>query len=192
MGDFALATDELRLRMSLLVCFSGQIGSGKSSVSTAVAQALGWPRVSFGDYLRGELVRLGRDPTSRAALQELGQRLVEDDPDSFCQAVLRSGGVTPGADGVVDGVRHVSVYHALTRVAAPSMVLLIHLNISDASQVERVSQRHDRDDLARASRHAVEAELQDSLPRSADLTVDANEPVEVVTAECLKVIARWR
>lgn len=178
--------------MSLLVCFSGQIGSGKSSVSTAVAQALGWPRAGFGDYLRSELGRLGGDPGSRAALQELGQRLVHDDPDSFCQAVLRSGGVVPGADGVVDGVRHVDIYHMLSRVAAPSSVRLIHLEISEAIQVERVGHRSDSKDLARASRHAVEAELRDRLPRSADLRLDADEPVDVVTSRCLAAIAQWR
>jgi cytidylate kinase len=43
--------------MTLLLCFSGQIGSGKSSASIAVAEALGWKRTGFGDYLRSERSR---------------------------------------------------------------------------------------------------------------------------------------
>ena len=43
--------------MSVLLCFSGQIGSGKSSVSAAVAEALRWRRTGFGVYLRGEIAR---------------------------------------------------------------------------------------------------------------------------------------
>ena len=80
--------------MSLLLCFSGQIGSGKSSVSTAVAEVLGWRRTGFGDYLRGEIARLGGDPDDRKALQDLGQQRVEDDSTAFCRDVLVAGGAT--------------------------------------------------------------------------------------------------
>ena len=82
--------------MSLLICFSGQIGSGKTSVSAAVAEALGWRRTGFGDYLRSEIERLGGDPSSRQALQDLGQKLVDEDPTAFCREVLLAGGFRPG------------------------------------------------------------------------------------------------
>ena len=38
--------------------FSGPIGSGKSTVSSAVADILGLPRASFGDYISIVLQRL--------------------------------------------------------------------------------------------------------------------------------------
>ena len=44
---------------SLLVCFSGKIGSGKTSISCAVARWLECGRTSFGDYLRDEVARRG-------------------------------------------------------------------------------------------------------------------------------------
>jgi dephospho-CoA kinase len=75
--------------MSLLLCFSGQIGSGKSSVTTAISAALGWRRAGFGDYLRSEIARLGGDPNDRKALQNLGQKLVEDDSAAFCSRCAR-------------------------------------------------------------------------------------------------------
>lgn len=91
--------------MTVLVCFSGQIGSGKSSVSVAVATALGWSRTGFGDYLRAQIVQAGGDPHSRETLQDLGQRLVEADPEEFCRSVLNDGGFRPGEDFLIDGVR---------------------------------------------------------------------------------------
>jgi len=113
--------------MSLLLCFSGQIGSGKSSVSAEVATVLGWARGGFGEYLRNEIERLGGDPGSREALQELGQKRVESDAMQFCQDVLDAGGFVPGDDFVVDGVRHVRIFEVLTSIGAPSQAKLLYL-----------------------------------------------------------------
>src|SRR3982751_2032964 len=74
--------------MGIVVSFAGRIGSGKSSVSNVLAEALGWPRAGFGDYLRDELRRRGGDMASRQALQDLGQSFVEVDPEAFCRSVL--------------------------------------------------------------------------------------------------------
>jgi hypothetical protein len=106
--------------MSLLLCFSGQIGSGKSSVSAAVAEALGWRRTGFGDYLRSEITLLGGNPDSREALQDLGQRRVDEDPKSFCRDVLTAGGFKSGDNFIVDGVRHVSIFDILVAESKPT------------------------------------------------------------------------
>ena len=99
--------------MSLLICFSGQIGSGKSSVSCAVAHALGWRGPGFGDYLRAEIERAGGDPSSRQALQDLGQQRIEADAEGFCRDVLNAGGFILGEDFIVDGVRHFDMFKSL-------------------------------------------------------------------------------
>src|SRR4051794_36648427 len=93
----------------LVVCFAGQIGSGKSSVSRRLGEALAWPRAAFGDYLRAELGRCGGAPESREQLQDLGQRLVDEDPSRFCSSVMSSNGFKPGGDLLLDGVRHVEI-----------------------------------------------------------------------------------
>ena len=36
----------------VVLAFAGGIASGKSTLSSGVSRALGWPRVSFGDYVR--------------------------------------------------------------------------------------------------------------------------------------------
>ena len=45
----------------MIVTFSGGIGSGKSRVSKLVAELMGWPRVSCGDYVRSVALSRGLD-----------------------------------------------------------------------------------------------------------------------------------
>lgn len=178
--------------MSLLLCFSGQIGSGKSSVSTEVAQGLGWRRAGFSDYLRAEIVRQGGDPEDRKSLQDLGQSLVNADPMTFCQKVLAAGGFRPGDDFVIDGIRHVSIFEILARVSQPSEAKLLFLHAGEIPRNARVQSRTDAGDFARASAHRVEAELTDALPKRADGIVDANQPIDRVLADCLRLVGLWR
>lgn len=178
--------------MSLLLCFSGQIGSGKSSVSTAVSEALGWRRAGFGDFLRNEVARLGGDPNDRRALQDLGQAFVDKDPSAFCHDVLASGGFHAGDDFVIDGVRHVGIFDLLSKIATPSRSRLIFLGALETSRIARVEARPDALDFARASRHSVEAELSEALPQRADGIVDANQSLDVVVDACLRWVHRWK
>lgn len=178
--------------MSLLICFSGQIGSGKSSVSEAVAKALRCQRTSFGDYLRSEVIRLGGDPNARQTLQDLGQRRVDDDPMTFCRHVLTAGGFEPGADFVIDGIRHVRIFEILARVSLPSEARLLFLGAPDETRITRVETRTDAHDFERASTHRVEAELRQALPQLADGVVNADQPLNHVVTECLTLIASWK
>jgi dephospho-CoA kinase len=178
--------------MSLLICFSGQIGSGKSSVSIAVAEALGCLRTGFGDYLRSEVIRMGGDPNARQVLQDLGQKRVEDDPATFCRDVLKAGGFEPGTDFVIDGIRHISIFEILARVSLPSEARLLFLGAPDETRIARVEARTDAHDFARASAHRVEAELHQALPQRADGVVSADQPLDRVVTECLALIAGWK
>jgi gluconate kinase len=178
--------------MNLLLCFSGQIGSGKSSVSTAVARALGWSRTGFGDYLRSEIARLGGDPSSRQALQDMGQKRVDEDAVAFCRDVLATGGFRPGDDFVIDGVRHVDIFDILLTEASPSTARLVFLSAQEANRMARVEVRADYKDFARASGHPVEAQLRDDLPSRAEAIVNADQPLESVVADCVALVERWR
>lgn len=177
--------------MSLLLCFSGQIGSGKSSVSTTVAAALGWRRTGFGDYLRNEIDRLGGDPNDRKALQDLGQARVDKDPMAFCSDVLAAAGFQPGDDFVIDGIRHVPIFEILAAVGKPSQARLLFLGALETTRNARVQSRADAGDFVRASTHRVETELQEALPHRADAVVDADQPLDRVVADCLELVRRW-
>lgn len=178
--------------MSLLLCFSGQIGSGKSSVSTAVADALGWRRTGFGDYLRGEVARSGGDPEDRKALQDLGQARVDADAVAFCRDVLAAGGFYPGEDFVIDGIRHVAIFEILKQVSSPSHSKLLFLGAGEVTRSERVQARADAADFARASAHRVEAEVRDVLPDRADALINADQAMDRVVFDCLQWVSKWQ
>ena len=178
--------------MGLVIAFAGEIGSGKSSVSKALETALGWPRVSFGDYLRAEVGRRGGNPNCREALQELGQSLVDIHPESFCRSVLRMVNFRLGGDLLVDGVRHVNIQVIMRRLVLPSETKLVYLAADSNTRYERVRDRTGgQSDFARATQHRVEGEVKDCLSRIADAVVDtrndADDPFEV----CLRLIRTW-
>lgn len=177
--------------MSLLLCFAGAIGSGKSSVSTAVADALGWPRTGFGDYLRSELRHIGGDPSSREALQKLGQERVEANPATFCSDVLSAGGYTPNINFVIDGIRHTDILAVLRHLATPADTRLIFLEAEESTRALRVQKRPDGQDFKRASQHLVEAELRDELPAAADAIINSEQDLELVVEECLRCARHW-
>jgi cytidylate kinase len=177
--------------MSLLLCFSGQIGSGKSSVSTAVAAALGWQRTGFGDYLRSQVAQLGGNPNDRRALQDLGQKRVEEDPNAFCRDVLAFGGFRPGEPFVIDGIRHVLIYEILAGLVVPAQARLMFLGASEMVRIVRLRTRPDAEDFDRASNHRVETELTSALPRRAHGIVNADQPLERVVSDCLNLLQLW-
>jgi cytidylate kinase len=176
----------------LVVCFSGRIGSGKSSVTQTLANALRWPRASFGDYVRARVADRGGDPSSRKELQNLGQMLVETDPSGFAAAVLQARGYKRGADLLVDGIRHVAIQETIARLVSPSPAFLIHLAADDFHVRHRIEHRTaGLADLPRAEGHAVEAEVRSSLPSIASVVIDANVPLHVVLDRCLTAIERF-
>ena len=177
----------------LVACFSGNMGSGKSSLSHVLAQALQWRRAGFGDYIRTRVREHGGNPNSREALQDLGQKLVESDPDGFCLAVLASGGFSPDVDLLLEGIRHVEIYRRVQRLVAPSRTVLIHLSVEEVEARRRIASRDgSNDDLERARAHRVEADVQTSLPAIADLIVNAAPSVEAIAGEILRAIGSWR
>jgi dephospho-CoA kinase len=106
--------------------------------------------------------------------------------------VLASGGFHPGDDFVIDGIRHVAIFDILAAVGKPSQARLLFLGAPEATRNARVQSRDDAEDFTRASRHRVETELQDELPRRADAVIDANQPLDRVVDECLELVRRWQ
>jgi cytidylate kinase len=171
-----------------VACFAGKIGSGKTSVTRALAQCLNWRRVAFGDCVRAELARRGGNPDVREELQDLGQHLVDTDPVSLCRAVLGAGNFSPGEDLLVDGIRHAAVYRALGEIVKPSQTCLIYLGATDDVRSLRVAERGDA--IAGAADHRVEAELATTLPTIADAVVEAGGSFTTVLSDCLDVLGR--
>lgn len=162
----------------LVLGFAGRIGSGKSALSAAVARALGWSRVSFGDYLRTVAKSSGLDE-SREVLQELGESLIEKGVDDFCRAVLTHYGWSAGEPLVIDGIRHAEVVEALRKLVAPLEVRVVFLDVDDSKRLERLRRLDESmpDKFVTIESHSTEQQVKEVLPNLADLRLPGDRPV---------------
>ena len=172
----------------LVLGFVGKIGSGKSTISTAVAEVLGWPRTGFGDYVRALAAQRGL-PEDRQSLQRLGESLVNEKPGEFCRMVLDQAKWEPGKSLVVDGIRHAAIVSALREMVAPAELLLVFVAVPDSLREARVRRRDGQDHvpLDLLDSHSTESDVERLLSKMADLTVEGNGPTEVLASE----IAVW-
>jgi dephospho-CoA kinase len=169
----------------IILAFAGGVGSGKSAVSSAVARELGWPRTSFGAYVRAIAQVRGRNARAREVQQEIGEQLVRDECEIFCRAVLSHPRWQRGQPLVVDGIRHVEVLERLQQMVAPQVVRLVFIDVADE---ERAARLHDRggDDpgqLRRIESHSTETQVRTVLPHMADKVVDGDRPIDAVVRE---------
>lgn len=175
------------IMQSTVLAFSGGIASGKSTLSEAVALAVGVPRVSFGRYIRLEARRRGI-PACREVLQSIGEELVRKDPDGLCRAVLAQSGWTPGNALVVDGVRHADIAVRLARLVRPSEFRLVHVAAGHCTRSARMESRGEATErLETFESHSTECDVRDQLPERADLLVDGEQPIELLVEQ----VAKW-
>lgn len=175
-----------RLRIEpCAIGFSGRISSGKTTVSQAVAEALQWPRASFGDFVRTVASNRGLAVDSREVLQEIGVSLISKGWPEFCRDVLAAAGWQPGSAIVVDGIRHAEAVQHLSEIVAPLPFVLVHVRVDEQVRNERLLRRDGAAVQAEVESHSTEAAVKDILPRMADLTVDASWPMDRIIAEVI-------
>ena len=178
----------MRALEPLVLGFAGKIGSGKSTVSAEVAKALGWPRASFGDYLR-TVAKSNGFGESREVLQELGSSLVEKGAEEFCRSVLAHYQWSAGEPLIVDGVRHAEVVEALRRLVAPLELRLVFIDVDDRTRRDRLPTT-DKDmpkKLQLIETHMTEKQVNECLPALADLRLPGSQPV----ATLVSTIVNW-
>lgn len=175
------------LMTSTVLAFSGGIRSGKSTVSTAVAESLGCQRVSFGNYVR-MITRLRGLEDCRENWQGVGESLIHEDLNDFCSAVLAQAPWEPGGSLVIDGVRHVEVAQALKLLVSPSELRLIYIDADDESRERRLRESSPSEKpLAQLEKHSTEVQVKTRLRGLADLVVDGTRPAE----ELIREITAW-
>ena len=171
-----------------IIAFSGKIGSGKSSISTVVAEFFKFERISFGDYVRALVAAKGGDPASRKELQDEGQRRVIEDPVLFLSGTLEFHHWSSDTDAIVDGLRHISILSAM-RDRFGARMFHIHLNVENSKATERALRRGDEHGGVKgALQHVVEADVDTNLLRLADLAVDADQPQEKLVSDCISAV----
>jgi len=176
------------LSAGIVVGFAGGIGSGKTSLSQAVALDLYWPWVSFGDYVRSVAANRGSSP-DRRSLQLVGESLIQEGWSTFCAGVLNQANWKPGQDLVVDGVRHAAGVRALRSLVTPSQFCLVGILLDPVKRWEREGGLTNIDaPLIRSIEgHSTEAEVGSKVMALADLVVDGSRPLE----ELIPEVANW-
>lgn len=166
----------------MIVTLAGAIGSGKTTLARALADRLGWPAASFGDYVREQARRRDLDPGSRKVLQDLGQSLVEADPERFLAEALAWMNYDATAGIVLDGLRHKSVWQALRAHSEnfpEQPVVLFFLDTPDDVRHARLRERGlDEAAIAIADGHRAEQDLTDHLRGAADHRLMGRDSVD--------------
>lgn len=171
-----------------VIAFSGKLGSGKTTVSSAVAVTLGWARVGFGDYVRSVVRKRGLGET-REVLQQVGTELLEVDPRAFCRAVLSSAGKIYPTNLIIDGLRHIRTISIIRDLISPVSLKIVSISIPEEIRRYRLEQR-DGDDAASINTieaHSSEQEVDIIRSEFADLVVDGKKSVEILVNE----VAAW-
>ena len=165
--------------MTKVIAFAGKIGSGKTTLTKALAESLGCLRASFGDYVR-DVVRAQGLPPTRENLQRVGTQLLESDTNGFCRAVLSQPGWRPGEMLVIDGLRHKETVNPIKDIISPAELRIVFLSVDENTRLARLAQRGDADisALTRADAHSSELQVGSTLCEMADLVLEGDESVE--------------
>lgn len=177
---------------STVLVFSGRKGTGKSTVTRILSERLNWLRVSFGDYVREEVVRRQLDPSDISVLQTVGQDLVDTDAPGFVRAVLASGFWTPSYNVIVDGLRHLEIKDEIARIIRPANLFHIHLATDESIRESRLRDRISSTplhniDFASLESHATELEVRRVLSDFSDTTISTDASPE----EAVEAIMHW-
>jgi dephospho-CoA kinase len=174
----------------MLIALAGPMGSGKSTVSRALAEKLNAKILGFGDYVRVCARELGLDPDDRTELQDLGQRLVVNDPVAFVRNAIQWAGYQHGKRIVLDGVRHEIVWDAIPSaigIENAERVLLIYLDVPADERTDRLRARGISDDaIVSFNAHPSESDLKQRLSPKADILLDSRQPLPILVATVLR------
>lgn len=177
--------------MAFVIAFAGKIGSGKTTTSIAVSQALGCKRASFGDYVR-HVVSMRRLELTRENLQRIGTEVLETDTFEFCRNVLTYSGWSPGEPLVIDGLRHSETIPVLNQLVSPARLWVVYIDLDEQSRFQRLGICHDTQARALASADAHSSELQVAtiLYEIADVILDGRKPIKDSVASVLEWMAK--
>lgn len=179
--------------MALAVAFAGKIGCGKTSVSNGIAGAVGWPRASFGDYVR-QIAKGEGLTASRRNLQVVGTQLLERDMKNFCAAVLSSSGWQRPGSVVIDGLRHRETIPILQEIVSPAKLKIVFIKTTDEIRLQRLTRRDsaERAEIRAAEAHSSEQQVSSALQDVADLVIDGDRPIQDILREVVAWLRTFR
>jgi hypothetical protein len=179
--------------------FAGKLGAPRSETSKAVAEHLGLPRASFGEYMRDYAGKRGL-PVTREVLQEIGDDLVKKDAELLCDKVLSRADWTKGSPIVIDSIRHDEVLPVLESRLAPIPFGFICVDLEWDVQQKRWDKNKEAEQrdlpfhktLEELQTHDAEIDIITSFIQKADLVVDGSKPIKDLVALIIKFSEKWK
>jgi dephospho-CoA kinase len=153
-----------------IIVLASRIGGGKSTLAHALSKLSGFPIFSFGQYVK-ETALTRNIALSREALQNLGEHLVTDDPESFTKGAL--SGVDFSAGLIIDGLRHQTVLEQIRSLAEQVPVVLVFVQTARHVRIDRLLARGmSVKEIERADKHIMERFLEETLLAAANVVVN--------------------
>lgn len=182
-----LATDGAMERVvPAIVCISGRMRSGKSTISKALASKLNWKRASFGEFVLEKAKACNADFKCRAVLQKIGTHLIESGWQSFVSAVLDSASWNPGEPLIIDGLRHVDAIAYIIELTKPTPLYLVYVDVDESIRQHRLSETEKFD--PETEDHLVEFESKSSLKELANLVICGSKTPQIQIERILKLL----
>jgi len=171
--------------LEMILGFAGKISSGKSTITSRLAETLRWKRASCGDHVRKVAAARGI-PDTRHNLQELGQNLMSSDVMLFCNSVLKEANWNQGDSIIIDGIRHKEAVETFRSLGSPSRFGLVFLDLNNSELEIRRAKNLSRVPDHEADKHRSEHQiLDDSLKDGADLVLDGTLHINAQIDEVL-------
>lgn len=158
-----------------IIAIIGRISSGKSTIAREISERYNIPVASFGGYLHHYSV-INSLPTGRKDLQDLGEKLIKEEPHKFLNAVINSA--TNDSNFIIlEGIRHRLIFDAVREVTVNR--LSIFIQASDEIRLQRYLARNKDSDTNKPlqefevrNQHPVEQEVED-LRQYCDVTLNS-------------------
>lgn len=169
------------MKFKSIIGISGRICSGKSYAADLIASDLSFPVASFGSYLKYYCAKNGL-PTDRKSLQDVGQNLVDTNPNQFVISVINHF-IGNKSTIIIEGIRHHSIFEIINTLSVNT--LFIFVDADQETRYNRYAQgKKDSDQLKtrsqflEADNHPVELEIE-SLKLLCDIVVDSTEDYSI-------------
>ncbi len=155
----------------MIICISGKIGSGKSTLRADLQQHLNYSGYSVSDYLKFELEkRQNKCSLDRENLQTIGEELIKKGYKYFVKNFIEFMGTRDNV--IIDGIRHKDFFNELKKEISYTRIVLITLTVSEDERRERIQERN-RDSLTKLNEQRLAEGDFNKLVEIADLNIES-------------------
>ena len=168
-----------------VICISGEIASGKTTVAKAISSSIGCPCYSVSDYLKAEAKKRGYMVIDREVLQQVGEECINEGWIIFCKNFIDFIGLNTEKTVIIDGIRHRDFFEALKILTSPNKNWLFFLDVDNNKIQDRRRQRGE--EFINYS-HLSEGNMQE-LRLIADYVINVGDKTQsALSAEILSMI----